>query len=277
MHPSKRDSHPPSPLLSGAAILCGLLLFKHLTRGNLKSALRYFSPRHWKSVAKIFIRGTRYVPPAGFVAMGDLRRVTPLSPHFGYDRGRPLDRYYIEGFLARHAGDIRGRVLEIGDNDYTIQFGGARVTQSDVLHIHEGNPIATIIGDLTDAPHIESDGFDCIVLTQTLHMIYDLKSAIATLHRILKPGGVLLVTVPGISQIDHGEWSGTWLWSFTSRVIERLLGERFDSARMKVESHGNVLSSTAFLHGLAGSELTCKELNFNDPDFELLIAVRAVK
>jgi hypothetical protein len=81
------------------------------------------------------------------VDFGNIRRVTPISRHFGYERGMPIDRYYIEQFLAEHAGDIRGRVLEIGDDSYTRQFGGDQVTVRDVLHVTEGNPLATFVGD----------------------------------------------------------------------------------------------------------------------------------
>ena len=88
-------------------------------------------------------------PPVGRVSFGNLRRVTPISREFGFDRGLPVDRYYIENFLTHHADDIRGRVLEIGDNSYTRRFGGDHVTKSDVLHVVEGNPQATIVGDLT--------------------------------------------------------------------------------------------------------------------------------
>ena len=48
--------------------------------------------------------------PVGSVAYGELRRLTPISPVFGLDRGLPIiDRYFIEGFLHGHAADIRGR------------------------------------------------------------------------------------------------------------------------------------------------------------------------
>ena len=67
----------------------------------------------------------------------------------------------------------------------------------DILMATEGNPQATIVGDLTDAPQIPSDAFDCAIVTQTLQFVYDVRAALATLHRILAPGGVLLATVPG--------------------------------------------------------------------------------
>ena len=77
---------------------------------------------------------------------GGLRRTTPISREFGFDRGTPVDRYYISKFLDRNRRLIAGRVLEIGDDSYTLEFGSPEVTMRDILHVHEGNPKATIIG-----------------------------------------------------------------------------------------------------------------------------------
>jgi glycosyltransferase involved in cell wall biosynthesis len=219
----------------------------------------------------------RYRPPVGWVRFGSLRRVTPVSSHFGYDRGQPIDRYYIEGFLARHAVDVRGRVLEIGDDSYTRKFGGSRVEVSDVLHVTAGNPQATIVADLTSADHIPSSAFDCIILTQTLHLIYDVRSAAQTLYRILKPGGVLLATFPGISQISRDEWGDHWYWALTTMSARQLLEEYFPAANVRIEAHGNVLAAISFLHGLAAEELRQEELDYRDPSYEVLIALRGVK
>jgi SAM-dependent methyltransferase len=219
----------------------------------------------------------RRPPPVGQVRFGDLRSVQPIGPYFGFGRGQPIDRYYIETFLARHAQDIRGRVLEIGDDSYTRQYGGTRVKHSDVLNVTEGNPQATISADLTRADHIPSDAFDCIIFTQTLQLIYDVRSAIRTLRRILKPGGVLLATFPGISQIDPDyEW-GDWYWAFTTRSARRLFEETFLAPNVEVEAHGNVLAAISFLHGLAVEELRQEELDHHRPSYEVLITLRAVK
>jgi SAM-dependent methyltransferase len=148
---------------------------------------------------------------------------------------------------------------------------------SDVLHVTTGNPKATIVADLSRAPHIPSDLFDCIIFTQTLHLIYDLRPAIATLHRILKPGGVLLATFPGITQIDRGRWGEQWYWSFTSRSAQRLFVEAFPVANLSVQAYGSVLSALAALQGLAAEELRPAELDFCDPQFEVLVTLRAVK
>jgi len=214
--------------------------------------------------------------PLGSVRFGDLR-LSPFSRCWGLDRGTPVDRYYIERFLAENAADIQGRVLEIGDNAYTLRFGGARVRQSDILHVDASNPHATFVGDLTRLDVLPESVFDCIVLTQTLHLVFDMRAAIATLHRALKPGGVLLLTTPGISQLDPGEWGPTWYWSLTGPATRRLLEERFSPDVLALETHGNVFAATAFLYGIAVEELNKGDLDVDDALYPLTVAARAVK
>jgi SAM-dependent methyltransferase len=208
---------------------------------------------------------------------GDLRRLQPVSREFGYDRGLPIDRHYIERFLETHRRDVAGRTLEIGDDEYTRRYGGDRTTRRDVLHVHGRNPAATIVGDLADAPQIVDGTFDCIVVTQTLHLIYDVDRAVATLHRILRPGGVVLATFPGISQLSGDEWSRTWSWAFDSRLVRRLFAPRFGEQNVTVAAHGNSLAAAAFLQGIATAELAPAQLDADEAGCELLVAVRAVR
>ena len=215
--------------------------------------------------------------PRRTVRLGDLGRTTPISRNFGYDRGIPVDRRYIEAFLRTRADDIRGRVLEIGDNAYTLSLGGERVVRSDVLHVHAGAANATFVADLEAGENLPSDAFDCIILTQTLHLIFDMPKAIDTLHRILKPGGVLLATVPGVSSVDAGEWGGTWFWSLTCASLERLLRRRFTASQVEVASSGNVLTAIAFLHGLAQDELRPGDYDVVDPRYPVIVTARATK
>jgi SAM-dependent methyltransferase len=216
-------------------------------------------------------------PPVGGINFGDLRRSRPISRDFGYNRGLPIDRYYIENFLAHHAADIRGRVLEIKDASYTTRYGADRVEISDVLDVAEHNRQATIVADLTRADHVAADAFDCIIFTQVLQLIYDMRSAVQTLYRTLKPGGVLLATFPGVTQVPYKECGDSWCWAFTSLSVRRLFEETFSPANVSIEAHGNVLAATSFLHGLAVEELSQDELDYHDPDYALLITLRAVR
>ena len=220
-----------------------------------------------------YVDWRRRRPPS----LGDLRRVTPIDPNWGFERGTPIDRVYVEEFVGTHADDIRGRVLEIAAPDYATRFGRG-VERVDILMATEGNPQATIVGDLTDAPQIPSDTFDCAIVTQTLQFVYDVRAALATLHRVLAPGGVLLATVPGLTKISppEDEQYGEW-WHFTARSAQRLAEEAFGVANVESRSYGNVLSAAGFLYGLAASDLKPEELAAHDRLYEVIVGLRAVK
>src|SRR4029453_1955698 len=207
--------------------------------------------------------------------LGTLRRTQPLSNDFGYDRGTPVDRYYIERFLAQHRSDVRGRVLEVKEPIYTKRFG-AQVERSDILDLDARNPHATFVADLAAADEVPSDAFDCFILTQTLQFIYRAEAAVRHAHRVLQPGGVLLATVPAVSRIAFPLDVAPDYWRFTAAACSKLFGEAFGSDHIPVQAHGNVLTCIAFLAGMAFEELKRTELETDDPLFPLIVTVRAV-
>lgn len=229
------------------------------------------------------VRGRRLSawPPVGWVRFGSLRRTTPISRLFGLDRGareRCIDIFFIERFLRLNQGDIRGHVLEIGDDHYTRKFGGTAVERSDVLHVRAGTEHATIIADLSRDDHIPSDSFDCIICTQTLQFVYDMRAAVKTLHRILRAGGVLLATFTGISQIsryDMDRWGD--YWRVTALSARRLFEQFWPADSVEVQAHGNVLLAVAYLHGLTIDEVSERERDCRDQDYQLVVTVRAMK
>ncbi len=238
--------------------------------------VRRLLPRRLRRLLAGFRRAAAK-PPVGGVQWGDLRSLVPVSRDWGFDRGRPIDRYYIEGFLQSHASDIRGRVLEVDTDRYTRMFGGAKVERCDVLKLSPGRG-ATIVADLADGEAIPSEAFDCAIITQTLQLIFEPRRALATLHRVLKPGGVLLATVPGISKMTS-DAAGSWAcyWGFTSASLRRSLDTVFSGGRVAIEAPGNVLAAMAFLQGFAAEELSEMELEHDDPEYELLLMARATK
>jgi len=244
----------------------------------LVNKIRLLARRHLSRETRRRLARLAVWPPVGWVRFGDLRRLDPISSDYGNSRGLEIDRYYIEKFLAEHADDIHGRVLEIKHNMYTRRFGQDRVTKSDVLHPVEGNADATIIADLTKADHLPSNVYDTIIFTQTLQVIYDIRTVIATLYRILKPGGVLLATASGMAKLsldDFDKWGE--FWRFTSLSARLLFEEVFPQECITIQPYGNVLAAISFLEGLACEDLKQKELDAVDRSYEILIAIRAVK
>jgi SAM-dependent methyltransferase len=207
--------------------------------------------------------------------LGTIRRTSPLSNHWGRERGTPVDRFYIERFLDENRSLITGRVLEVMDPGYTRRFG-TNVTRSEVLDNDPSNAEATVVADLAAADAIEAAAFDCFILTQTLQYIFDVDAALGHVHRILRPGGTVLCTVPVVSRIGRTQIESE-CWRFTPVACRRLFERAFVGGTVDVRGAGNVLTCVAFLVGMAAEELSARELREHDPFFPLVVTVRATK
>jgi SAM-dependent methyltransferase len=205
-----------------------------------------------------------------------MRRLQPLSDNWGWERGTPVDRHYIERFLAARASAVHGAVLEVGDRRYTERFG-RDVSRSEVVDIDVRNGSATFVADLaTDDGTLPSDCFDCFILAQTLQYVHDPGAAVAQARRILKPGGTLLCTVPVVSRIGRRRLESEY-WRFTPAGCRRLFDEHFPRGLVTVEAFGNMLTSIAFLLGMAAEELSERELAHADVFHPLVVCVQAVR
>lgn len=223
--------------------------------------------RGWRDATR---RASRPAP-AGIAAIRE-----PVSRVFGLDRGRPVDRHYIEAFLARESARIRGITLEVGEALYTRRFGGDRIERADAL-VFEGVPgEGRVIGDLTNPATLPEGRYDAFVCTQTFNFIADVPAALRGARHLLKPGGVLLATVAGISQIsrfDADRWGD--FWRFTPMGFRHRLAEVFGED-VEVAAHGNLAAATALLHGLAVEDLEdAAVLDVDDPDYPVIVTAVA--
>ncbi len=203
----------------------------------------------------------------------------PVDGSYGRGRGLPIDRYYGERFIAANAAVIGGDVLEVGDDRYTRAHGGGRVRSSAVLHAEEGNAQATLVGDLASGRGLpEEPAFDCVILYDTLQYIYDVPAAVATAHRLLRPGGSVLATFNGIAQISRYDYEhfGEY-WRPTDLAVGRVFAERFGFENVTVATHGNVLAACALLYGLAAEDIGARRLDHHDPDYQVCITLRATR
>ena len=209
----------------------------------------------------------------------NLRNVNPISDDFGWSRGKPIDRFYIEKFLNTNRSKINGDCGEISERKYLNLYKNDLIKSAKIFDINLENKSADIYGDLADLKQLHENLFDCFVCTQVLNFIFDYSSAIIGLHKILKPGGYLLLTVAGptvhISKYDDIKWGDYWRFTETSALksFEKVFGK----GNVKVEAYGNVLTSTAMMQGLSSNELTKDELNYKDTSYPSVITVIAKK
>lgn len=201
------------------------------------------------------------------------RAPQPLSTKFGYDRGTPIDRFWIETFLKENGACFKGECLEIGDDRYIRKFGNSTV-RTTILDINQRNRQATIIADLQRMPNVDSNRFDCIILTHVLGMVEDMSAAVREIYRVLKPGGVVLVTSACIAPLFKGN---VGKWHIMPDGASCLFNPVFGKGNVEIKTYGNVYSGQAFWVGMSQEELSTHELTVNDDRFPCIVAVKATK
>jgi SAM-dependent methyltransferase len=191
----------------------------------------------------------------------------PVSDCYGYDRGTPIDRHYIDRFLTHHAEHICGHVLEVKDDTYARRFGGDRVEVTVVDNDHP-NPRATLHADIADSRALPGATFDCILLTQTLQLIARPAAVLRNLEQALRRDGALLLTAPTVGRISPSA-AGSDHWRITPVGLARLFAETW-SGPTTITSYGNFRAYLGALIGEAAEELTITELDELDPRYPLI-------
>ena len=213
------------------------------------------------------------------INLNNTRNIKPISNDFGWSRGKPIDRFYIEEFLTKNKKLIKGDCGEISETRYLDMFYNDLIKTTKIFDIDLANKSADIHGDLEDINNIPEKIFDCFISTQVLNFIYNYSIAIDNLHKMLKPRGVLLLTVSGpsthISEYDRSRWGD--YWRFTEQSVLKAFEKTFGQNNVEVKCYGNVLAATSMLQGISSEELTKDEINYYDPIYPILISVKAQK
>lgn len=218
-----------------------------------------FIHRLLKVIRKIFrviVKPSRY-----FINM---IKYGPYSRKYGFDRGEPIDRKWIEDFLMENSEYVCGRVLEVTNNYYTRKFGGSKVTISDVLDINTSNKNANIHADLRNPECIDDCCYDCVILTHVLGLIDDIDSAISHLYRILKPGGRLLFTSSSLGPVLGQE---VVYWRFNSNTVRYIFSKKFRPEKIHVSDRGNAYLGCAMWMGLSQQDVDISSYDFNDRQY----------
>jgi SAM-dependent methyltransferase len=197
-----------------------------------------------------------------------------MSASFGFDRGTPIDRYYLRRFLVEEQGAIRGVAGEVSESRYVDEFGGDRVSRVEVIDIDADNPRATIVADLARPGSLPPATFDTLVIVQTLQYTSPLNVALRTCLDALVPGGTLLLALPALTPHDPRIPEERDYWRFLPAGVTALLRAAAPDARLRVQGYGNLVTALTFLHGLSAEELRPDELAHEDPRFPVLVCAR---
>lgn len=223
-----------------------------------------------REMAEMLLR-EQYKRKYPLISMISQMEARPVSRKFGMERGKAIDRYYIEKFLKENEELVYGDCLEIAENTYTLRYGGERVKNSYVLHL-KGWGKNAFKGNLETGEGICEEKYDCAIITQTLMFIYDIRQAAVNIFKMLKPGGCALVTVSGISQIsryDADLWGS--YYSFHEGAIRALFEPIFGKDNIEVFVYGNAKIAMAMLYGLCVEDLREEDFLITDNDYPVIL------
>jgi SAM-dependent methyltransferase len=206
--------------------------------------------------------------------MTALPPLSPLSDCYGYDRGTPADRPYIEAFLAARQAGIHGDGAEVKDSTYLTSYGAHRLASITIIDIDPGNAAATLRADLAAPGSLPAAAFDVIILTQVLQLLADPAAALDNCARALRPGGTLLLTVPCLGRISPSA-AGCDRWRWTPAGLTALMAAWLGPA--EITAHGNAATCVAAILGAAREDLPAETDLSDDPRFPLIACAAATR
>ncbi len=181
------------------------------------------------------------------------RNILPVGTDFGWSRGTPIGRFYVNNFVAEKAQGLGGVILEFGEARYRDYFKD--VEQYKVVDVVAG-PNVDFVCDIHDVSSMPQTFFDVIVCTQVLEHVERPEYALRELRKLLKKDGRLICTVPFLAHIhyvptDYYRFSIDAITSALSRAGFEVLDAR---------NSGNALVTIGSLLGFSAQDFSSSEM-----------------
>lgn len=142
-------------------------------------------------------------------------------------------RKSVDMFIHSTADKFDGSgklMLDIAPQDWLGAAQAFKQSTIETLDI-DPNATATYIADLcnNNSETIPNDRFDIVLCTEVLEHVLQPFDAVKEIHRILKPGGVALITTPYNFRI-HGPLPDCW--RFTEHGLRALFSKGFEISEL---------------------------------------------
>lgn len=184
-------------------------------------------------------------------------KLLPISSDFGWSRGTPVGRYYVNKFVAEKAARLGGTILEFGESRYKACFKTVHCYQ--VIDVFPG-PSVDYVCDIHDVSSVPEHHFDVIVCTQVLEHVERPVDALRQLHKLLKQDGHLICTVPFLAHIHYVP---TDFYRFSIDAICSAL-EIAGFEVLEARNSGNALVTLGSLLGFCAEDFDEKEMSVVD-------------
>lgn len=188
------------------------------------------------------------------------------DPLFGHLGGTPVDRVLIENFLENASKSLvvngNGIAVEVGSTDYIKKYfpksQHLRLDFVKDLEIHQSG-LNSLSGDLCHLSPKTENFIDVLLLTQVLSFTENPDAALNVIGKLLKPGGVVILTDPfltPISMFDEIRWGE--FSRFTERNLRRLLTDQDWVESQEISFLGNSVTSAAIIMGIPAEQVEKK-------------------
>ena len=128
--------------------------------------------------------------------------------------------------------------------DWTVT--GVELNAEVARQTRERYGLDVIAGTLEDA-HLAPAQFDAVTMWDVLEHVYDPVATLREIHRLLKPGGILVIRVPNLSSWDARLFGCAWagydaprhLYFFNPATLTALL----EQSGLEVKAHSTAISN----------------------------------
>ena len=208
-------------------------------------------------------------PAAHQLDWGTMRRRFAICEWFGFSRGAPVDRYYLDRFVAEIRERVVGEVLEIGGRSANRElYGFPNVTRYQTLDMRPG-PGVDIVGDAHDPAIHPPDSVDSIVAFNVLEHCEQPWKVVENMRLWLRRGGWAFCMVPNAQRI-HAMPRDYW------RALPEAVQWMFrDFSTREIRQYGNPTTVIAAYLGIAAEELSRDELDEIHLDYPVATCISA--
>jgi SAM-dependent methyltransferase len=194
-------------------------------------------------------------------ARGDITAITPaeLAAWPGAERRDPprSDRHYLA--LSPLAHQLRAeiaRLLQGRDDAHVLDIGCGAKPYLPFVAPYAGRYVGV---DTAEGPYVdhvtpaeqlpfEDEAFDLVLCTQVLEHVQDPAAVLSEIHRVLRPGGAVLLSTHGVF-LFHPDPPGTDgdYWRWTHAGLRKMVGAAGDWREVEVQPNGDVVACLAYI------------------------------
>ena len=230
-----------------------------------------YTPLSFSAAFELLERKGLLVPSVHHLQWGDLRRRFPVDANYGFGRGTPIDRFYLDIFLRKIKKNVCGKILEIGADQKRLDLKkykpGARFDSLDI----EGKSKPTFTANAEVQSILKPRSYDSILAFNVLGHCRNPFSVTKNMHTWLRPGGIAFCAVSSSQRVGRCPED---CWKIQPDGLRALFS---NFRKIQIISYGNLTTTIGALQGLAAEELSKEELLDHHPDYPVLSCVIAEK